>query len=64
MGLVFCMVGDEFRQKQGKEVEKKDIFTCFILSLLLFHRINENTALLKEKGILFLPVRLKKLKYT
>ena len=58
-GLVFCMVADEFRQKQGKEVEKKDIFTFFILSPLLLHRINENTALLKEKGISFLPVRLK-----
>jgi hypothetical protein len=23
MGLVFCMVADEFRQKQGKKVEKK-----------------------------------------
>ena len=58
-GLVFCMVADEVRQKQGKEVEKKDIFTFFILSPLLLHRINENTALLKEKGISFLPVRLK-----
>jgi hypothetical protein len=47
------MVADENRQKQGKNVEKKDMFTFFVLSLLILHIINENTALLKEKEISF-----------
>jgi hypothetical protein len=33
MGLVFCMVADENRQKQGKEVEKKDIFTIIFKNI-------------------------------
>ena len=52
------MVADENRQKQGKNVEKKDMFTFFVLSLLILHIINENTALLKEKEISFSPVCL------
>jgi hypothetical protein len=50
------MVADENRQKQGKNVEKKDTFTFFVLSPLILHIINENTALLKEKEISFSPV--------
>jgi hypothetical protein len=47
------MVADENRQKQGKHFEKKDMFTFFVLSPLILHIINENTALLKEKEIFF-----------
>jgi hypothetical protein len=57
---VFCMVADENRQKQGKYVEKKEIFTFFVLSPLILHIINENTALLKEKEISFSPVSFNK----
>jgi hypothetical protein len=52
------MVADENRQKQGKNVEKKDSFTFFVFSPLILHIINENTALLKEKEISFSPVCL------
>jgi hypothetical protein len=52
------MVADENRQKQGKYVEKKDIFTFFVLSPLILHIINEKTTLLKEKEISFSPVCL------
>ena len=38
------MVADENGQKQGKNVEKKDIFTFIVLSPLILHIINENTA--------------------
>ncbi len=57
---MFCMVADENRQKQGKYVEKKEIFTFFVLSPLILHIINENTALLKEKEISFSPVSFNK----
>ena len=53
---VFCLVAYKNRQKQGKNVEKKDMFTFFVLSPLILHIINENTALLKEKEISFSPV--------
>jgi hypothetical protein len=52
------MVADENRQKQGKNVEKKDIITFFVLSPFILHIIIENTALLKEKEISFSPVCL------
>ena len=52
------MVADENRQKQGKNVEKKDMFTFFVLYPLILYIINENTAILKEKEISFSPVRL------
>jgi hypothetical protein len=51
------MVADENRPKQGKNVEKKDMFT-FLYYLHLYLLINENTALLKEKEISFSPVCL------
>jgi hypothetical protein len=55
---VFCMVADENRQKTGKNVEKKDMFTFFVLSPFILHIINENAALLKEKETAFSPVCL------
>jgi hypothetical protein len=53
MGLVFCLVADENRQKQGKEVEKRHLYFFNIISTFTSQNKLRDSTSESKKNFLF-----------
>ena len=53
MGLVFCLVADENRQKQGKEVEKRHLYFFNIISTFTSQNKLRDSTSERKKNFLF-----------